>query len=427
MEEISLREIVEVIIKRKWLVAVITTACIFLAAIYSYLLVENTYEARTMLMVSPIAANNTSSENDSIEDIVSNISRYPGMTVETYKEQVKAPEVLKFVQEEADLKELSLEQVASKINVQAIDDTNILTISSTDNNPKKAADIANLVSKKFTEFVSETNRKQAKNAAEFIKTEQDREKERLDEAHEKLKSFLAQPRGPEELKQELSSKLNQLTNYKAEKNSTVLNLNVQQHSLQRTKEIIKQTPLYFELERSLSGDNVMLGIVKDTTGGNTAELAGLMIKEQEINPAYTELAIKANNLETSITENEAKLTGIGESVALLQSEIEILQAEYAEKQQKFDQYEHEYTLIKNTYDAYRQKYKEAMIKQSAELGKSSIMVVSEAITPEKAVSPNRELNISIAVVLGLMISLFTVFVLEYWESSGQHTQEKNAV
>jgi len=38
-------------------------------------------------------------------------------------------------------------------------------------------------------------------------------------------------------------------------------------------------------------------------------------------------------------------------------------------------------LSKEVYNAYQQKYKESMIMQSAETGRSSAVIVSEAIPP----------------------------------------------
>ena len=100
-------------------------------------------------------------------------------------------------------------------------------------------------------------------------------------------------------------------------------------------------------------------------------------------------------------------------------EIEVLQTELAEKQQKYDVLNYEVELSRQTHDAYQQKYKEAMVKQSAEIGKSSIVVVSQAIVPINPVAPNKVLNIAIAMVLGAMISSFGVFAREYWKNSGQ--------
>jgi len=63
-----------------------------------------------------------------------------------------------------------------------------------------------------------------------------------------------------------------------------------------------------------------------------------------------------------------------------QKEIENLQTEYAD-------------------NAYQQKYKESMIMQSAETGRSSAVIVSEAIPPANPVAPKKALNVAVAGVV----------------------------
>jgi uncharacterized protein involved in exopolysaccharide biosynthesis len=186
-----------------------------------------------------------------------------------------------------------------------------------------------------------------------------------------------------------------------------------------TKELLENTPMHIEVESVLANNPLLMSILRDATGKSTAEIAGIKLTEQQINPAYTSLTEKVNDLEVRVAEREARIMNLQEAIAHLQEEIEKIQAELAEKQQTYDQLQHEYDLIKQAYDAYRQNYKEAMIKQSAEYGKASIVVVSGAVPPESPVAPNKMLNVAIALVLGIMLSVFIVFIREYWQTSGK--------
>ena len=95
-------------------------------------------------------------------------------------------------------------------------------------------------------------------------------------------------------------------------------------------------------------------------------------------------------------------------------EIETLQSELASKQQEYDLLQHEMDLNKQTYDAYQAKYKEAMIKESAEIGKSSIVVVSEAIAPKNPVEPRKVIVVAICTLIGVFVGVAYVFIKEYW-------------
>ena len=55
MEEISLRELIEALLKNKRIIAIITILSIALSAIVSYLILEPVYEAKTVLMAQTLA------------------------------------------------------------------------------------------------------------------------------------------------------------------------------------------------------------------------------------------------------------------------------------------------------------------------------------------------------------------------------------
>jgi len=52
-----------------------------------------------------------------------------------------------------------------------------------------------------------------------------------------------------------------------------------------------------------------------------------------------------------------------------------------------------------------------------DIGQNTLQVISPATTPINPIKPNKKLNIAIAFVLGLMISVFIVFLLEFFDTS----------
>lgn len=417
MEEISLRDLIYIVLRGKWIIAGFTIFCVLITGIASFFFIAPVYEAQAMLMISPIE--NTSSEDtegNRFFNLVGALSEYPQMTIDTYREQITAPVILDYIRKETNMTDKPLSAIASKITVNAVKNTNLITITVRDNNPETAREIANLISERFSSFVSETNRKQAEGSAEFIKAQQEEEKINLDKVLEELKNFLAQPRGPQELQMELDSKLQQLTEFKTQVTQLTIDKQTVAFSLDQGKKILSKTPETMVTSKSIIEDEFLSGIARDKTGAETSELANLRLSSEEINEIYVEAAKQVNELELELAALTEHLRNTQEQIIIRQNEIEVIQLELAEKQQKYDMLEHDVELSKQTYDAYQQKYKEAMIKQSAEIGKSSIIVVSEAITPKNPVAPNKLLNVGIALVLGLMISLFAVFLRAYIRS-----------
>jgi len=418
MENISLRDIIETLFRGKWLIAAVTVICMVISIISSFFIIERKYEAQTMLMISPVSTDevNTSDVNG-IKKLVGALSEYPQMSVDTYREQIKAPVILDYIRDEMQFKDSDLNDIANKISVNAVKNTNLITVTVKDAIPSNAAKIANLVSNKFTSFVSETNQKQAESSAAFIKKQMENEKTNLDKALIELKNFISQPRGPEELRQELDSKLKQLTEFKTEISQIEVEESSTRSALTRGKDILSKTPQTLKTNKTLLSDAILADVIKDKTGAETSDIAGLKLTDEQINGIYTSLSTKVDELDVHLSALVAKKQSMESEIANRQKEIEVLQSELAEKQQKFDILNHDVELIKQAYDAYQQKYKEAMIKQSADIGKSSIVVISEAVVPDIPVEPNKKLNLMIATVFGLMFGAFVTFALEYWNNS----------
>lgn len=429
MEEISLREIIETIIDGKRILASFVAVFLLAGAALSFFIIQPQYEAETMLMISPLT--NTTKESidkNSFYELMESLSKYPIMTIETYKEQIKAPVILDYIRSELGLSNQLLSTIADRIKVDAPKDTNLIKISFRALNPETAAMGANLIAKKFTEFVSETNQKQAENSASFIKGQMEKEKENLDLALENLKNFMAQPRGPDELKLELDSKLAQITDFKTQLVQIKLEEETTRASLENARRLLASMPETVVLTKSLLDDEILAGIVKERLGSGTAGIAGIKMSSQEINEAYTDVLKNANSREIRLAELAARKSGIAGEILSRQKEIETLQAELAEKRHKYDLLNFEVELIRQTYDAYQQKYKEAMIKQSVDTGKSSVIVVSHAIPPQSPVSPKKMMNMAISLVLGLMAGIMTVFAIKYWkESDSQNPQSLSGV
>lgn len=418
MEEVSVRELVEIILKGKWIIGIVT--CIFVAAaiVTSFFIIEPTYEAQTMLMILPISEVDQEKGGESgIKKLVASFNDYPQMTIDTYREQVKTYEVLEYIRKKAGLEDKTLQQIADKITVKNIENTNILVISVRDRDPGKAAEIANLVSQRFEDFVSETNRRKVESSAEFINAQMEKEKEDLDAAMEELKDFLAMPRGVSELRQELSSKLSQLTSYKTQIAQVKINEQTVRESLIRAREIMQSTSQAFVVDKTIVDDKQLADVAAEKTGLKASDIMGIKMSSEEINSVYTAVAKRINSLEIQLSALIEKRANIEKEISTIQKQVEKLQAEFAEKQQRLNMLNHNVSLIKHIYNTYSQEYKEAMIKQSAEIGKSSIVVVSPAIPPSEPVSPKKALNIAIAAVLGIMASVFAVFIKEYWRNT----------
>lgn len=146
-ETIELRELFEILLKRKLLIIIVTLACTVMGGIYSVFLITPMYQSETTLMVN--GAKNMTDIASSLDIGSINLSQ---KLVVTYGEIVKSRIVL-----EQTIKHLKLDmtygELLKKTTAMQLGGTEILKISVQDEDPVEAAKIANKISGVFVKEV----------------------------------------------------------------------------------------------------------------------------------------------------------------------------------------------------------------------------------------------------------------------------------
>lgn len=313
-EEISLREVIEIIWKGRNIIAIITIIATLFSAFLSFFIIKPTFEASTKIAVTSImpstgffgsnttiiipddrsSSNKINVYSDEIDkdlsSLLSSLLKYPDMTIDAFKEEVTNPVVLQDTINQLELndKKYTIDYLKSHIDVTLIDKTNLIDITVKENDPKLAVKIADTVAEKFKDYITTINNKQT----------------------DKLMVTLDQ--------------LIKLQNKKIDKATDELNE-----------------------------------------------------------------AINTNN-EILINEKQTRLN-----------------------------------LLKKSRDIMIEKYNMLELVKASKLGEQSVLITSKALIPEKPASPKKLLNIVIAFILGVMVSIFIVFFIEYWKNSNTRIYSEN--
>ena len=396
MEEIELRELIEILIKGKKTIAIITLVAILIATIFSFVVLSPTYESKMVLMTSNLGSNGNNSTLDpnNIEDMLDIMSQFPNLNLETYRQQIKSPEVLSKTIEDLDLQDrYTIRGLANKIQLEIVDNTQMITIKVEDTDPQEAALIVNTVGENFIAFVTDMAKESATKTFSYVESQMDIEKAKYEESLLELKELLSQPRGAQELGLELNSAYEQITLYKSELND----LEIKRDALVRA----------IEESQSYSTDRGSL-VAKPNLSGN------LNISFDDSNKV----------LAVDLAETEGRIDSTNEQIANLQNHIEEIQVEYQDKKYKEEVVRQKVDISKDTYEAFVAKYEELKVAETAKVGELSISVVSSAYPPTSPVGPRKALNLAISAVLGVMIGVFVVFFKAYWDSSGKDKELK---
>lgn len=389
MEEIELRELIEILIKGKKLIAIITIAAILVAGVYSFLILKPTYKAQMVLMTSNLGNvdKNTNIDPSSVDKLLDAMSQLPSMNLETYRQQIKSPEVISKTIEDLNLQDkYSVTGLASRIELETIDNTQMITIRMESGDPEEAAEIVNKLGENFTAFVSEKTLESANKSFEYIKNQMEIEKQKYEEALLELGEVLSRPRGAQELELELKSSFEQITLYKSNLND----LEIKKASLEKA---IEESSKYSSNRGSM--------VVRPNLGES------FNISFDDTNKV----------LKVDLAETEGRIESTKKQIAQLQEHIEELQLEYQDKKFEEDIAKQKVDINKQTYESFVAKYEELRVRETAKVGELSISVVSYAYPPTSPSGPNKTLNLAIATILGLMVGVFVTFFKAYWESS----------
>ena len=140
--ELDLKEIMHIIRKRLWFIVLVTILAVGAGGVISLFVLEPVYRASVTIIVGK-PSNYLDGNRLQIEDL--NLNQ---RLAKAYGEIIKSRGVLEDVISQLKLN-LTTQQLKEKTLVKLVEGTEFITISVTDTNPKRAADIANKIAEVF--------------------------------------------------------------------------------------------------------------------------------------------------------------------------------------------------------------------------------------------------------------------------------------
>ena len=407
-KEISLRELIEVLLRQKLLIAVIAAVILLAGFVVTFFVMDNSFEAKATLQVTPTDVEKESLEN--IEAIVEFYNKFPSMTVEAYAQQIASPQVAMKTIEKLDLRDgegnpMTAEALMRMVEVSKTDNTNLISVKVTSGDAEKAATIANTISEAFIDFITENNRKQSQQVALLLEEQITAEEQKLDSKAQNLANYLASSRSIEELQEEVGVYVSQLTSIKSRITELETSIVSDQNALKAYKNIQVMT----------TGANATLDLPLNGGEGEPGISLEVPATQGSIPSMVYELAMA--KIQTRLIENVETLASLTGKVDELQKKLSESQSVLAQEEYKYRGIQRELDLAQQTFNAYQQRHKEVIVAAAAEMGATNIIVSSSAVIPVEPVSPRKMMNLAISLMLGLMMGVFISFGREYWKRS----------
>jgi len=397
---IDLKEILTILRKRYIIILLITLTAIAASGIYSYFIVVPLYRADTVLMVTQVAAQNHNNREAGMEGLVNSIAKLPEATLTSYLVQLKSEAFMERVIQKLNLDKAgyTARGLAGHMRLDADEGTNQIRITTTHTNPYLTAEIANTIAREFLGYVSETNEQQMTKSLDLLKKQAAATGQELKEAVEKLNNLESQPRGVSMLNKLISVKTEDLSKY-------------QSLSLQASMEYQQLLAGIKQVEQQLK----ITPPIIETTEFDGSQGKSIML--EEVNPAYTQLKTMANEKTVLAAEKGVQVQKVQAITNQLTAELKEFQAELGQKKNLLQTAQNEARRLEETNSLLRAKIDETNITKSMSFGETNLVVISPATTPGGPVQPNKVKNLTIALVLGLVVSIGLALLLNYLDNT----------
>jgi uncharacterized protein involved in exopolysaccharide biosynthesis len=415
-EEISLREIILVLLRRKWMIASIALASVMVAAVLSWWVLPTVYEARVTVGVPMLSSPPPPQGASTVEAAVRAAGGPLNLTVEGYRLQIKHPAVLQAALEKVGVKR-SVSEFAGAVSTKVVKDTSLIEIAVEDQDPALAARLANALAEEYIQYVRQLGSGQSTRAAAVLEEQMKQADERLSAAMEEWRQFVASAPGTDEIKEELQARMRDVTALKTEADRLKVDIAATESSLKEAEEDLGRMSPVIPTRRSVTDDDVLREVVSSLTGDRASALRGLSVTQEEVNASYIQALNRVTSLRAELAGARSRLAGIDRALTGARRDVEALRVQLAERQVQEDKLQMRLQAARESYLALARKHEEISAAGVGELVATGIQIVCPAEVPDTPVKPRRLLNVAVAAVLGLMVGVFVAFFADYWERS----------
>jgi succinoglycan biosynthesis transport protein ExoP len=389
-EEISFREIAEIILKGKWIIIGFITAALLISGIISFYLLEPVYEAKAVIAVEQIniLPYNIGGFGGLVNPIVSSNEQNLHVIVS----RAKSTDILNNVMKRLKIdRKLTLNDISNKIAVQSVDN-NLIEIIIKDNTAKRAADIADTLAKELMLSFHEDYKKDSLIKMGLLESRVAEEHKRINNLEAELKDFLSQPESVAKLDAELENAFELVA------------------ALQ-----MRKVNLQVESEKTISAINTIENQLRDMEIKIELEEQGL--KSEVLNPVYIELKKELELSKVSLAQLQTEEAIIQSEEAKTSANINKLQVKLAKKRIELEQLQFNLNAVRENYTLVNNKLTSKQYNETNQGTLGPLKLVSIADANQGPIGPKKILNLAIAACLGLIFGLIIIFVRAYWVNS----------
>jgi len=443
-DEVELRDYINVLVKRKRLIIVITLIAILISGLLSYFVLPKVYESTVSFIVAnPNIGTSTTNQASLFEQATNPFTFMANPSIATYSELVKSPSFLaKILSENGFSKNLTPEVLSKSITVTNPKDSNLIVVDVDLSDPEQSYKVAKAIADEFPKYAQELNKVDVSSLVSFIEAQiQDAEKDletkekaykdslstftsdiltkskevlqgkeslylsegsklATDElnlalanvlkATNEYQAFLAQENNITVLTKKIDVKLSEFSQYQDTLSQLQISIETTHAKLaDLTKQIAKESQ-FITLTQSVADSPFLTQLVSDNP--NFKELVHLQMESTQLNPLYQQLSSQISTLQATLAEITQQQTSTQKISDQNLKEIYALQKQLAEKQVTLEKLQRNLDLSKDDYSKALTHYQDLSTMLSLNTGGLLTTVPSLKARQEQLIALKRDLD-----------------------------------
>jgi len=317
----------------------------------------------------------------------------------------------------------------SMITIEPVPNTRLLNITVTNSDPVRARDIANSLARSYIKFDTNSRMKSSQNTINWLSDHLFEVTQKLEDAEEKFLDYKQQFNliSLEDSQKLTSDKITELSNNFIDTRNKRLELDAKLKQLEEMSKSGKTIPQLSSLVA-----NELINSLNSQLVEAEVEYSRLRKKYQPKHPKVIEAATNVANIRNKLqAELKKEVENLKAERELLQSKEDVLQKamddfgkegfEASKKELKYTMLKRNVEINQNIYNSLLTRLKEADITEN--LNTANIRITSEAMLPKSPIGVDKNRNLLMGIIIGLMIGFGLSFLYEYLDRS-LRTEEK---
>lgn len=415
---LQLRQVLAILGKWRWLIVVLTGASVLTAAFLAEFVLPKVYQATATLDVSyaaPSQGGSAGSQAQGLQGVIQSVASLPQNTMETYQWQVTNPTVLQATSAALKAKGIILPAtaLAGMIATGTVANTNLLTVSVQDQNPTMAAAVANALTGAYLQTIQQQDHQKLTQAVSSLEGQASAVQLQLQKATQALAAATVNSADSPTESAQLTADNTQLGNLQSQLTQAQITEQADQAGLQAAQSQLADTPATIQKqEPATSGSTSASGAHASgtATGQKTVTVS-------EPNPAYQQLQQEIATDQIALAKDQATVRGLEGAIASVTATVGNLSAATASSEATVQSLQSQVGELTTTYQTLMQNLTQAQVSDSMSLGTTVVTVAAPATVPGVPIKPNKKLDVALALMLGLLVSLGLSFLLEMLDAT----------